>query len=583
MRVQETWFGPEDASLLGFWHIPDDDVARGAVVLCPPLGKETVHSYRTMVLAAQQLCAQGVAVLRFDYRGCGDSTGSQLAPDAVACWLQDVSAAVEYARSIDAGEVALLGLRAGALLAATVAEECGPLTALALWDPVVTGRAYVREQQVLYRMKVGTGDEDQTGTGVAADADVVSLLGSVMHPDAVSALKALSLKDLASKATTVPMLLAARPERAADPVLTALSSRTGATRLVVTGHEQVFDVATFEASLPAPSTSAVAAWLADRFPAGLRVVQVPVRPTTVVGAEETGRPVVERLVRLGPGRLFGVLTELGDGLDDLGRPAPLAVALPSSTEYRVGTGRIWVELARRLADGGVSCVRFDRRGTGDSGVVHATERTAAYSAAAHEDLDAVVAALGRSPERTALVGHCSGAWLAGEAASEGLARSAVLLGATRFTVGRQVQDWTPVDDPDRASVALTTRAGRAKAAIKHLVPGPIWRWLGCRGMAHVPELVLRRLSAADVATTLILAPVDHRHFVANRGKRAVERLRRGGWLVAVHSGQEGDHSLVHRGMRATSIEYAVSAVLRDLLPTESCVKPDSTASGLRRS
>lgn len=575
MGVQESWFGPRDASLLGLWHIPAGDVARGAVVLCPPLGKETVHAYRMMVLAAQQLCAQGVAVLRFDYSGCGDSTGSQLAPDAVFRWQRDISIAVDYARSIGAREVALLGLRAGALLAATVAAQCGPLTAVALWDPVSSGRAYVREQQVLYRMKVGTGEEDRTDSGFGADAAAVSLLGSAMHPEAVMALKTLSLKSLSLN----PLLIAARPERAGDPVLTALASRTGATTLAVAGHEQVFDVATFEIDLPAVSTAAVAAWLAERFSTESCAVEVPARRTAVVGSDETGHPVMERLVRLGPQRLFGVLTERGHGLDDLGRPAPLAIALPSSNEYRVGTGRIWVELARRLGSGGVSCVRFDRRGTGESGAVRSAERTPAYSAAAHEDLDAVIVALGRSPQRTALVGHCSGAWLAGEAASEGLARSVVLLGATRFAVGRQTEDWTPLDDPDRASVALNTRTGWAKAAIKRLLPGPTWRWMGRRGMANVPELLMRRLSAAGVVTTLVLAPVDHRHFVANRGRRAVERLRRGGWSVDVHTGRDGDHSLVHWGMRTASINYAVSAVLRDLLAPDNRPHPESIERG----
>ena len=66
MTVHATWFGPAEAPLLGFLHMPEGAQARGGVVLCPPLGKEQVVSYRGMALAAQQLCAAGLVVLRFD-------------------------------------------------------------------------------------------------------------------------------------------------------------------------------------------------------------------------------------------------------------------------------------------------------------------------------------------------------------------------------------------------------------------------------------------------------------------------------------------------------------------------------------
>lgn len=550
VRLQGTWFGPEGAALLGVWHLPDDDLARGAVVLCPPLGKEAVHAYRTMALAAQLLAQQGVAALRFDYRGTGDSTGDELAPDAVARWRADVAIAVAYARSVVPAGVALAGLRAGALIAGTAAADCGPLTALALWDPVVKGRTYLREQSVLYRLKVSV-DEAQT--------DAVELVGAALHPDAASALKGLSLRDTAPVDRHTPLLLAARSERADDAVLTTLAAGFHADRLVVLGHERVFDVATFEVELPAASTAAVAQWLAQRFPVQTQRVSLDARLSTIVGQDASGPTVRERLVRIGSNKLFAVVTEPYGQRGGDSEP-PFAVTLASSTEHRIGTGRLWVDLARRLAREGVSCIRYDRRGTGDSGVVIATEHTGAYSPTMHEDLDDVLDGFGLTPQRTSLVGHCSGAWLAGEAAAEGRACAVVLIGAARFNVGRQREVMRLVDDPDRADHALTSRSGRAKIAIKPLIPGPAWRWLGRRGLAQVPEVVLKRLCAAGVATTLVLAPVDYRHFVANRGERALNRLRRGGWFAVVHVGEAGDHGLVHRGLRVSSIDHAVAAV-----------------------
>ncbi len=59
-----TWFGPEDAPLFGVVDLPADGRCRGAVVLCPPIGKEQVDAYRGMVYLAQQLRSRstGVAV-----------------------------------------------------------------------------------------------------------------------------------------------------------------------------------------------------------------------------------------------------------------------------------------------------------------------------------------------------------------------------------------------------------------------------------------------------------------------------------------------------------------------------------------
>ena len=77
---------------------------------------------------------------------------------------------------------------------------------------------------------------------------------------------------------------------------------------------------------------------------------------------------------------------------------------------------------------------------------------------------------------------------------------------------------------------------------------------------------LARLKAAGVITTLVLAPVDYPHFVANRGAQAVDRQQRDGWDVEVLARPVGDHALVHRGLRTQSLERAVNAMHHALDP-----------------
>jgi len=116
------------------------------VVICQPIGKEQLNTYRSVKQLAEKWCDQGLLVLRFDYAGMGDSAGKQMQPDAVQRWCDSIVEAVNYVRRAGAQEVALVGLQVGALLAAAAASRCGELCSLVLWDPVVYGRSYVNEE-----------------------------------------------------------------------------------------------------------------------------------------------------------------------------------------------------------------------------------------------------------------------------------------------------------------------------------------------------------------------------------------------------------------------------------------------------
>jgi pimeloyl-ACP methyl ester carboxylesterase len=180
-----TWFGKADCPLFGVAHIPDDGCARGAVVICQPIGKEQINTDRSVKQLTEKLCAAGLLVLRFDYAGMGDASGTPMAPDAVRRWCDSIVEAVNYVRACGVAEVALVGLRLGALLAAATAARCGELCSLVLWDPVVSGRTYLREARALYQRNT-----DEPG---ASAHNQVPLLETVLHEAAVAELSALTL------------------------------------------------------------------------------------------------------------------------------------------------------------------------------------------------------------------------------------------------------------------------------------------------------------------------------------------------------------------------------------------------------
>lgn len=118
--------------------------ARVGVLLCPPLGQMLLRTHRVYRQLAAGLAARGIGVLRFDYRGTGDSAGDSLALDWQHC-LDDIrSAAAELRVRSGCTTVAGFGAQLGGALALAAAATAG-FARLLLWDPVLDGARHVAE------------------------------------------------------------------------------------------------------------------------------------------------------------------------------------------------------------------------------------------------------------------------------------------------------------------------------------------------------------------------------------------------------------------------------------------------------
>jgi len=139
-------FGPAARRLFGIFHAPANGLApTAAVLLCPPMGQELIRSQRFFRVLSDRLARAGVAVLRFDYHGTGDSPGDEVDGD-LAGWQHDVAAAhAELRRLVGNAPVGWCGARLGATLAAQAAHAvaAGP-GHLLMWDPVLDGAAYLQ-------------------------------------------------------------------------------------------------------------------------------------------------------------------------------------------------------------------------------------------------------------------------------------------------------------------------------------------------------------------------------------------------------------------------------------------------------
>lgn len=165
--------GTAGRRLFAIHEPPASNLGRSrAVILCYPWGSEYIYAHRSIRHLATRLSMSGYHTLRFDYFGTGDSDGEPSHSDLAGCE-SDLQAALETLQDIaGVGRVSLIGLRAGACVAASAAlRRPEDVDGLVLWDPIVSGEAYVRELCTLE----GQGSADVSAARMVRDLRAIDL------------------------------------------------------------------------------------------------------------------------------------------------------------------------------------------------------------------------------------------------------------------------------------------------------------------------------------------------------------------------------------------------------------------------
>lgn len=136
-------FSCRDDALYGIASVPEQPAIRGVLVVVGG-PQYRVGSHRQFTLLARSLAAQGFAVLRFDYRGMGDSDGAMRDFEQVD---DDLRAAVDqfFAAVPTLQDVVIWGLCDGASAAMIYAEQDRRVSGLVLLNP------WARSEQGLAR------------------------------------------------------------------------------------------------------------------------------------------------------------------------------------------------------------------------------------------------------------------------------------------------------------------------------------------------------------------------------------------------------------------------------------------------
>jgi hypothetical protein len=589
-----TFFGPSDSPLFGVVHLPVDNQIRGGVLICGSLGKEGMHSVRLHRILADGLARRGFAVLHFDYLGLGDSAFAQGRDDAAANWVASVGHGLDYLTLIGAESATAIGIRAGCLILNEYLiqshAQSHTVNRVIYLDPYGTGRRYLREHTTLFRLSVG---EDGAPPGE------VSFIGGRLSDRAAAEFSALRMGANPVSAHGVDnVLLVGRPAET-DKHITALASAEGVYSIITGGLPEC--ARSQELLLPVPFTAvdSIIDWIDGNVPTRTHHAVPQYLTTVTMPAEGTdGVDVFESIERIEPNGLFAIRT-----LPRRRSPAPAQTVLffVTANDLHVGPAREWVELSRRIAAAGSQAVRWDPAGQGLSGQISRDRWRRLFSKADITDSIAVARHACQDAGELELVGICSGAWYAAQAARNIGAQSAILVNLLVWNwrvTPTLLEQWGFRKKTLNANAASDTGGGPSESRTKRLkallnpareptksfmhnhLPRYVLRVLSWVGLVYLPEDVLTTLAHRGTDVTLIASPEDAENFTAKGGRAALDRLQWTSQPPRLITTPTGDHSAHHPAILA-AIRNAVLPVAA-VSPSEHIPVSDITSIESRR-
>ena len=128
--------------LVGMLHLPEGRARVPAALLLHGFGGTKSEAHRMFVKLSRALAERGIASLRFDCRGCGDSAGN-FEDMTILSQVLDAGEALRCLsrhKRIDPRHLGLIGMSLGGAIAAhLIARESKRFKTLALWAPVAEG------------------------------------------------------------------------------------------------------------------------------------------------------------------------------------------------------------------------------------------------------------------------------------------------------------------------------------------------------------------------------------------------------------------------------------------------------------
>lgn len=179
------------------YYPPGNDKEWGVVLYLHPFAEEMNKSRHMVALQARAMADAGYHVLQIDLLGCGDSSGD-FADASWSAWRDDVLLAYRWLRTQSQAPLILWGLRAGCLLATSVAVDLPEQANFIFWQPVVSGKQHWQQfMRLKMAGELGAGNGKFAGEDLKqkiAAGQTVEIAGYSVSPGLFHGLEAAELK-----------------------------------------------------------------------------------------------------------------------------------------------------------------------------------------------------------------------------------------------------------------------------------------------------------------------------------------------------------------------------------------------------
>lgn len=520
------------------WTTPAGADPTVAALVLPPPGYAHSSSFHVWRQLAAELAAYGIASLRVDLYGTGDSSGATGDVSSWSQWERSAGLALEYLASRDVRRVVFIGCDLSGSI--VLQANAGCIVGKVVFAPVASGRRRTKELRLLgEQFPDGSGDISVAGTVFRA-----GLLGDIQTIDPAD-----SVHDRIATLIVDPD--AGRFEQLS--VDWAAMDGCPHDYWVSDAIRDFLERPAEEATVNGEVVDSVAAWITSVLGA------LPVRAdkgasmlAPVASFSCSGRMITEEFVSLGARRLLGVLTTQAPRET---QPTEIVVLLNSGSDPHTGPGRAWVDFARELVTPRRAVLRLDFSGWGDSPSGPAGPGRP-YDAHAAGDLSESIRALrAEGWSEVTLVGLCAGAWLALKSACTD---------AVDRVIAINPQMYWQVGDPVEALMS-TTRARRLPdiSEIARLAVDGVWDAEDARGIRPAAGKWLDSLASRRIPITMAFAANDDGiEYLRDRLGRRLRDVLAGGDLEVVEVA-DIDHGMQRVWLRPRMLKVIKRALDRE--------------------
>lgn len=138
--------------IFGIYHRPVGLKKYPALLMCHGLGGHKSGKYRLYVNLSRMLSREGIASLRIDFRGSGDSEG-EFSDMTLESEVSDALKGLEFLANdahVDTNRLGIFGRSFGGTVALLAATRFGKAKTLATWAPVFSGNQWLEKWQQLH-------------------------------------------------------------------------------------------------------------------------------------------------------------------------------------------------------------------------------------------------------------------------------------------------------------------------------------------------------------------------------------------------------------------------------------------------